>query len=155
MLAFVQFEHGFIGFEVVPLEDSGLLELREHAVDRGKPYLHSFSCQEAVNLLGRQVTHFAGLEQAQDVQSRCGDFQAMGFQIGNVTHGTGFQERASTQSSQNQVRADSDAAIAAGRVDGFRYHIGNSMNQGCGGRAQRRNFIYAKTPWPCCMHAVR
>ena len=36
MVAFVQFEHGLAGVEVMADEEARLLELRQHAIDGGK-----------------------------------------------------------------------------------------------------------------------
>lgn len=33
------FEHGMAAIKIVPLHDAGGLELRQHTVDRGQPYI--------------------------------------------------------------------------------------------------------------------
>lgn len=72
------------------LQDAGLLELSQYPVHGGKAYIHAFARQQAINLLGRQMTHFAGLKQPQDAQSRRGDLEAMSFKIGDIAHGVIF-----------------------------------------------------------------
>ena len=55
MAAFGEFEHRLARLEVVALEQSGLLELRQYAADRGQADVHAFVHQRAVYILRGQV----------------------------------------------------------------------------------------------------
>jgi hypothetical protein len=83
----VQLEDGLAGFEVVAVQQAGLLELGQHAVDGGQAHVHIVGQQDLVDVLGGQVAHFAVLENIQDFHAWQRGFQAAGLQIGRiVTH---------------------------------------------------------------------
>src|SRR5437879_5808990 len=87
MAALVQLEHRLVGLEVVALQDAGLLELSEDAVDGGEAYVQSLSDESPIDVFGRQVAHLAVLEKLQDSQPRARGLQAAGFQVVHVGHG--------------------------------------------------------------------
>ena len=70
MSALVELEHRLAGLEVMPDEQSRLLELREHAVYRGEPDIDAFGEQLLVDVLGREMADLALLEQVDDAQPR-------------------------------------------------------------------------------------
>src|SRR6266699_5721167 len=59
MAALIQLEHRLAGLEMMALEDAGLFELGEDAVDRGKPDVQSLVHENPIDVLGRQVAHLA------------------------------------------------------------------------------------------------
>src|SRR2546430_7147744 len=68
--AFVQLEHGLAGLEVLAREQARLLELREHAIDRGEADVDAFGDERLVDILGGEVAHLAGLEELEDLAAR-------------------------------------------------------------------------------------
>ena len=88
MAAFVEFEDRLAGFEVVALEQAGLLELRQHAIDGGQADVHAFVHQRAVDVLGSQVALIRALKEVEDLQARVGRLETDAFQVlGVVGHG--------------------------------------------------------------------
>ena len=84
----VQFEDGLARFEMIAVEQAGLLELGQHAVDGGQAHVHIVGQQDFINILGGQVADVAGLEDVQDFKARQRGFQAAGLQIGwIISHG--------------------------------------------------------------------
>ena len=81
MAALVQLEHGFAGFEMMPDEESRLLELREHAIDRGEPGLGTFAGQHLVDFLGGKMAHRTFFEQLEYAQARQRRFETDRLQI--------------------------------------------------------------------------
>jgi hypothetical protein len=63
LLAVVELVHRPARAELALLEQPGLLELRQHAVDGGKPQVEVQHQQLAVHVFGRQVAPVAVLEQ--------------------------------------------------------------------------------------------
>src|SRR5690554_880838 len=57
-------------FEIVPGHEAGTLELREHAVYRGKTELLAGVEQRAIDAFGREMTLFALLEDLEHLQPR-------------------------------------------------------------------------------------
>ena len=53
MAALIQLEHRFSGLEMVALEDAGLFELGEDALDRGQPDVQSLVYENPIDVLGR------------------------------------------------------------------------------------------------------
>jgi hypothetical protein len=60
--ALVEFEDGLAGFEVVTGEEARLLELRQHAVDRGEADVEAFRKQLAIDVLRGEMADFRRLE---------------------------------------------------------------------------------------------
>src|SRR6266850_5269502 len=87
MAALVQLEHRLAGLEMMALEDAGLLELREDAVDRREADVQSLVHEDPIDVLGRQVAYLAVLEKLQDSQPRPRGLQAAGLQVVDVGHG--------------------------------------------------------------------
>ena len=81
MPAFVQLEHRLAAFEVMAYQDAGLLELGQHAIDRGQPDVHAFLQQHLVDVFGGEVAHVAVLEQIEDLEARQGGLEADGLEI--------------------------------------------------------------------------
>ena len=65
--ALVQFEDRLARFEMVAHQQPRLLELRQHAVDRGEPDVETFGQQLPVDVLGGQVADLGRLEQIDDL----------------------------------------------------------------------------------------
>ena len=68
--ALVELEHRLARLEVMAHQEPGLLELRQHAVDRGQPDVEPFAEQQLVDVLGRQVPDLRRLEEVDDLQAR-------------------------------------------------------------------------------------
>ena len=68
--ALVQLEHRLAGLEVLAREEPRLLELREHAVNRRETDVDALGDQRLVDVLGRKVADFAGLEELEDLAAR-------------------------------------------------------------------------------------
>jgi hypothetical protein len=70
MVALIEFENRLVAFEVVSHQQSGLLELRQHAVDGSQPNVFSAGKQYAVNVFSGKMALLAALEQRQDFKPR-------------------------------------------------------------------------------------
>src|SRR6218665_428271 len=70
VMAFVQLEHGLARLEMVPRQQTGLLELRQHPVDGGQPDVGAFHEQGLVDVLGRHVALGRFLEDLKDLDTR-------------------------------------------------------------------------------------
>src|SRR5258707_15805615 len=86
MAALIQLENRLVRLEMVALEDAGLFELGENAVDRREADVQSLVDENPIDVLGRQVTHLAVFEKLQDSQPRARGFQAAGLQVVDVGH---------------------------------------------------------------------
>ena len=86
VIAFIQFEHRFARFEVVPLKDAGLFELGQNAVHRRKPDINAIAHQKSVDIFSRQMANLAGFEKFENSQPRSGRLQADCFQIVHASH---------------------------------------------------------------------
>jgi len=99
VLPLVDFVDGLARLEVAAIEEPGLLELGQDAVDRGQANVRSLLQQHAEHILGRHVPLLAGLKNLQDLQSRQGGFQACAFEFVDMVHGlfaipaSGFEKR--------------------------------------------------------------
>ncbi len=73
VMPFIEFEDGLARLEMVALEQAGLLELRENAIDRGQADVHAVTQQMAVNIFGCDVARgtFFGqfVEQIEDLEA--------------------------------------------------------------------------------------
>ena len=76
--ALVKLEDRLVGFEMVADQQSGLLELGQHAVDRRQPRVGAVFKQQSVNIFGREVANVALLEQLEYAQPRQRCFEAFG-----------------------------------------------------------------------------
>ena len=85
--ALLQLENGFTALEVVAYEKTRLLELREHAIHRGKAGVGAFLQQRLVHVLGGEVTHRAFLEDFEDAQAGSRRFEADGFEVSRRAQG--------------------------------------------------------------------
>ena len=81
MLAFVEFEHRFARLEIAALEQTGLLELRQDAIDRCQPDILPFGQQLLVDVLGTHVPMRAVLEDVEDLQTRHRGLETGAFQF--------------------------------------------------------------------------
>ncbi len=85
--ALVQFEHRLAAFEVMPLEQTGMLELREDAVHGGEPDVVSLRDEESIHVLGGKMPDLAALEQIENLEPRSGGLEADGLEILRRAHG--------------------------------------------------------------------
>src|SRR5690606_6985044 len=76
VVALVQLEHRVTALEVMPRDEAGVLELREHAVDRGKADLLAQLQQCLVHVFRAHVPLGAAGENLEDLHSRQRDLQA-------------------------------------------------------------------------------
>lgn len=77
----VQFENRLVGLESMAAEQSGLLELRENAIDRRQSKIEALGCQGAIDFLGGQVALPGALEQSKDPQAWRRRLEADGLQV--------------------------------------------------------------------------
>src|SRR5574338_1082227 len=80
VIALVELENRLARLEIVALEQSCLLELRQHAVDCRQADIHAFANQQAIDILGGQVALFRALEQVENFETWVGCLQAYAFQ---------------------------------------------------------------------------
>jgi len=66
MRALVELEDGLAGFKMVATEQPGLLKLREYPVNGCQTDIKILGKKELVDILGRQVSHRAALEDLKD-----------------------------------------------------------------------------------------
>lgn len=85
MRALVELEYRFPGFEMISMQQPGLLELREHAIHRCQSDIHILGQQDFIYILGTQMAHGTVLKDIEYLQARQGGFQAAGFQFGRIT----------------------------------------------------------------------
>src|SRR5258708_5982491 len=71
--AFVQLVDRLAALEMVAHQQPGLLELREHAIDRGEPDVGMLFQELSVDVFGGQMALRAVLEQVQHLQARYRD----------------------------------------------------------------------------------
>ncbi len=92
MAAFVQFENRLAGFEVVALQQAGLLELGQHPIDGGQADIQSVGQQVAVDILGRDMARRAFflqlVEEIENLQARIGRLEADALEVVGMGHGT-------------------------------------------------------------------
>ena len=79
MSALIEFEHGFVRFEVVANQQAGLFKLCEHPIDRGQARVRALFEQQAVDVFGGQVAHVAAFEEFKYAQPRQGGFETLVF----------------------------------------------------------------------------
>lgn len=87
MLAAVDLEYGFAGFEKVTLKQASLFELRQDAIHRGQTDIHVFCQKHPINIFCRHVPHGALFEQLKNFQTGKGGFQADALEALGVAHG--------------------------------------------------------------------
>ncbi len=87
MLALVELEHRLAGLEMVADEQARLLELRQHAVDRGEADVEALAEQQLVDVLGRQVPDLRRLEEVDDLEARQRGLEAGALEILGRGHG--------------------------------------------------------------------
>lgn len=80
--SFIQFKYGLAGFEMIAMEESGLLELREHTIHGSESHIHVVGKQDLVDIFGTQVPHIAVVKDIQNLDARQRNFQAAGFDVG-------------------------------------------------------------------------
>jgi hypothetical protein len=83
--SFVEFENRLASFEVIAMQQSGLLKLGQHTVYRGQADIHILGQQDFIHILGAQMAYLAALKNLENLESRQGRFQAARFQFGRVT----------------------------------------------------------------------
>src|SRR5262249_30194622 len=62
MRAFIEFEDGLARFEIASRQQAGLLELREHAINRRETDIELFVEQASIHVFGGQMAHRAVLK---------------------------------------------------------------------------------------------
>jgi len=55
---------------MVPLQQAGVFELRQHAIDGGQARVQTLRDQLLIHVLGREVAHLAFLKQAENFEAR-------------------------------------------------------------------------------------
>jgi hypothetical protein len=68
VLSRAQFENRLARFEIMPLEQAGLLELGQHAVNGGQADIQIFGEQQAIDVLGSEMTNVGFLEKSEDLR---------------------------------------------------------------------------------------
>src|SRR5450830_973676 len=66
----IEYEHSLAGFEIISMQQSSLLELRQYSVHRGQAHVHIFSQQYLVYVFGAQVAHWSALKNVQYLETR-------------------------------------------------------------------------------------
>jgi hypothetical protein len=92
VLALVELVDGLARFEVVARQQPCLLELREHAIDRGQANVHMLGEQDAIHVFSAQMALFAGLEDLEDLQPRHRGFQTDVLEVCRTRHAPGSLE---------------------------------------------------------------
>jgi hypothetical protein len=91
VLSRVQLEDRLARLEVVPLQQAGLLELRQHAIDRGQADVHAIGQQVAVDVLRRHVARrslvLQLVEEVENLESRIGRLEADILEVVGSCHG--------------------------------------------------------------------
>ena len=86
VLPFVQFVDRFATFEMAAAEDARLLELCQHAIDRGQSHIHVFHQGLPIDIVRCHVAQRRLLEQFQNFQSWQGGFEARALEFVNRWH---------------------------------------------------------------------
>ena len=81
MAALIQLEDRLATLEMMAHEESRVLELREHAVNRCEACFGAFVTQNSVHLLGAEMAHRALLEEFQYAQPRQRGLEPDGLQV--------------------------------------------------------------------------
>jgi hypothetical protein len=85
--ALVQLIDCLAALEMRALQQSRLLELREHAIDRGEADVRMLFEELSVDVLGGEVAVRAVLEEVQHLQARDRDLQALVAKFFRIAHG--------------------------------------------------------------------
>src|SRR5258705_14011486 len=86
MAALVELVHRLAGLEVLAREQPRVLELGQHAVDRGEADIDAFGEERPVDVLGGKVAHLACLEKLQDLAPRQRRLEAAVLQALRAVH---------------------------------------------------------------------
>lgn len=81
----VEFKYRLARFKMIPVQETGLLELRQHAVNRCQSDIHIFGEQDLVHVFCTQVADRTVLENFEDLEPGQGRFQTAGFQLGRIS----------------------------------------------------------------------
>ena len=91
VLSFIQLEDRLARFEVVTLQQAGLLELGQHPIDRGQPDIQSVGQQVAINVLRRDMARRAFVlqfvEEIENLEARIGRLEADILEVVGSCHG--------------------------------------------------------------------
>lgn len=88
MMPLVEFEHRLARFEKVPFQQTGVLELRQYAINGRQTDVHVFLQQRLVDVFRTHVTHIGTLEQLEYLEPGQGGLESDVFQIVRVcVHG--------------------------------------------------------------------
>ena len=86
VLALVQFEDRLAALEVAARQQSRLLELQQHAIDRGQADVGVFGEQQLVHTLGSHVAQRRTLKDLEDLQPWAGGLEATALEFVGVGH---------------------------------------------------------------------
>lgn len=86
VLAVIDLENCLARLKKMPLQQAGLLELGEHAVNRGQADVHVFGNKHPVHIFGRHVAKRTFLKKLKNFQARKGGFQADILEALGVAH---------------------------------------------------------------------
>jgi len=76
--SYVEFEYRFAGFEMVAVQQPGLLELGQYAIYCCQPDIHVFYEQHFIHVFRTQMANFAVLENFEYLEAWQRRFQAAG-----------------------------------------------------------------------------
>ena len=86
VLTFIDFVHRLARLKVTSIEQAGLLELGQYAVNRGQADVGAFFKQHAKHVFGRHVALPPELKNLQDFQARQRGLEAGAFNFFDVGH---------------------------------------------------------------------
>src|SRR5579864_1146918 len=87
VLPLVELEHRLAGFEMMPDEQSSLLELGQYAIDGRKSDVETVGEQELVDVLGGEMANLRRLEQIDDLEAGNRRLETGAFEVVRVAHG--------------------------------------------------------------------
>ena len=86
VLALVELEHRLARLEIAARQQPGLLELHQHAVDRGQADVGAFDQQRLEDVLGGHVPALGALEDLEDLDARQRGLQPAALEFVGVGH---------------------------------------------------------------------
>ena len=86
MVAAIDFEYRFPGFEKMPFQQPGLLELSEDAIHRRQADIHLFSNQHAIDVFRGKVPYGTVFKELKNLESRKGGLQPHVLEALRVAH---------------------------------------------------------------------
>ncbi|MBB3212871.1 hypothetical protein FHW67_002159 [Herbaspirillum sp. Sphag1AN] len=80
--SFVELEHSFTSFKMIALQEAGLLELGQYAVNRCQSDIKIVGQQNFIDIFCTQMPDFSVLENFKDFEPWQSRFEAAGFEFG-------------------------------------------------------------------------